>query len=281
MTFPFLWLAAGLTIAGCIAALLLNASLSRRLREKNGQLEQLKMQVLEWNRRLEERASDRTHDLELSHGQLEQSYLETVTSLLEAMSAKDTYLYGHSHNVATYASAIAEELGFSLEKIRRLVYGCELHDLGKIAVPDSILMKAGPLTKEEFEIVKTHPTWGARILQPITSMKDITEMVHQEHERWDGTGYPQGLKAERIRLEARIIAVADALDAMISQRPYRQSVTIEKASQELARCAGSHFDPKVVDACLRAIRSGKLVPLAEEHHPHAKIHHTARFGPGH
>lgn len=282
MAFPSLsWLLAGAAAVGVVAAVAWAWTLQRRLTDKADQLEQLKMQLLEWNRKLEERVTDRTRDLEISQGQLEQSYLETVTSLLEAMSAKDTYLYGHSHSVASYASSIAKELGFSGERIRRLVYGCELHDLGKIAVPDSILMKAGPLTKEEFEIIKTHPTWGARILHPITSMKDITEMVHQEHERWDGTGYPQGLKGNRIRLEARIIAVADALDAMISRRPYRQSVTIQKASEELSRCAGSHFDPDVVDACLRAIQTGRLVPMPEAPHPHAAIHHTARFGQGH
>ena len=280
MTFPLSWVATGFAIIGCIAALILSWFLARHARQKTEQLEQLKMQLLEWNRRLEERASDRTRDLELSQHQLEQSYLETVTSLLEATSAKDTYLSAHSHNVAIYAKAIAEELGFSRDRINRLVYGCELHDLGKIAIPDTILMKAGPLTKEEFEIIKQHPIWGARILQPITSMKDITEMVYQEHERWDGSGYPQGLKGEKIRLEARLIAVADALDAMVSERPYRQSVSIEKAAQELSRCAGSHFDTRVVEACLRAIHNGKISPLPEEH-PHTAARYTARFGPTH
>jgi HD-GYP domain-containing protein (c-di-GMP phosphodiesterase class II) len=272
------WIAAALAWAGMMGACCRVWTTSRLLREKASQHDQLKAQILEWNRRLEERASSRDRDLEQINQRLEATYLEIVTALLEAMSAKDTYLYGHSHNVAQYASAIAQEMGFSKEKVRRLVHGCELHDLGKIAVPDSVLMKTGPLTKEEFAIIKTHPVWGASILQPITSMKDITEMVHQEHERWDGTGYPQGLKGERIRLEARIIAVADALDAMLSHRPYRRSVSIDKAAQEVARCAGSHFDPQVVEACLRAIQEGALTALVEKQHPNAAARPTAQLG---
>ena len=111
----------------------------------------------------------------------------------------------------------------------------------------------------------------SRILEPLTFMKDITEMVHQEHERWDGTGYPQGLKGEKIRLEARVIAVADALDAMISDRPYRQNIGLEKAMQEMKRCAGTQFDSTVVEACLRAVQSGAIVPISHEQ-IHAAMH---------
>ena len=249
---------------------------SRRASHREEELEQLKAQMLEWNRRLENKVTERSADLETVHRRLQETYLETVTCLMEALSAKDTYLFGHSHSVALYARAIGEELGFSKERLDRLVQGCELHDLGKIAVPDTILMKPGPLNKEEFEIVKQHPVWGARILEPLTFMKDINEMVHQEHERWDGTGYPQGLKGEQIRLEARVIAVGDALDAMISDRPYRQSIGLERAAQELKRCAGTQFDSIVVEACLRAIKNGRIVPLSHEqirsmhNHPESK-----------
>ena len=270
MAFPIFWIEVVASILIAAAALLYARRARRRFFEKESQLEQLKVQTLEWNRRLEEKVSGRTLDLEEAHRRLQETYLETVTSLIEAMSAKDTYLFGHSHNVADYAKAIAQELDLSRERIQRLTHGCTLHDLGKIAVPDTILMKPGPLTKEEFEIVKQHPVWGAKILAPLTFMKDITEMIHQEHERWDGTGYPQGLKGEAIRMEARIISVADALDAMVSKRPYRQSISIEKAAQEIQRCSGSHFDPVVAEACLRAIKNGKLVPL-EERHPHSPL----------
>lgn len=253
-------LSAGLIIFATAAGVFFKRSIAR-----GKELDQIKAQVLAWNHRLEEQVLQRTVELEETHRQLQEAYLETVTSLVEAMTAKDTYLFGHSHNVASYAKAIAQELGFSKNRIDRLLHGCELHDLGKIAIPDSILLKQGPLTPEEFEVIKQHPVWGARILEPLTSMKDITEMVHQEHEQWDGSGYPQGLKGEKIRLEARIISVADALDAMVSDRPYRKRLALEQASSELQRCAGTQFDPQVVDACLQAIKDGKLTITAETH----------------
>ncbi|MBI3332757.1 MAG: HD-GYP domain-containing protein [Candidatus Omnitrophica bacterium] len=263
------WIGIGLLLAGLGGALLYLRLLSKRLRDRTKELEELKAQVLAWNIRLEGKVADRTTSLEAIHQKLQQTYLETVTALVESMSAKDLYLFGHSHNVAAYAVAIADELGLSKQRIERLRQGCELHDLGKIAIPDSILTKPGPLTPEEMEIVKQHPVWGARILEPLTFMKDITEMVHQEHERWDGSGYPKGLKGEQIRLEARIIAVADALDAMTSERPYRQRVSLEEAAAEIKSCAGAQFDSKVVEATLKAIREGKLTITAHKHRSHS------------
>lgn len=259
-------------LGGLLAAFGLIQTLRRRLQARTVQLEELKVQILEWNRRLEEKVAERTRELEKLHGQLQQIYLETVTSLVEAMAAKDKYLFNHSHNVACYAEAIARELRVPADRIQRLRLGCNLHDLGKIAVPEAILLKQGPLTPEEYAIVKQHPIWGARILEPLTFLKDITEMVHQEHERWDGTGYPQGLKGEEIRLEARIIAVADALDAMTSHRSYRKQIPLAQAGEELWRYAGTQFDTPVVEACLRAIRSGRLttVPSAGEKGPSLK-----------
>lgn len=270
MTLPPGWVAAGAFLVGLVGLFWYARRLSGRLATRSEELEQIKAQMLEWNRQLEEKVTVRAQELESTHVQLQNAYLEMVTSLVEAMTAKDTYLYSHSHSVATYARSISEELELSRERINRLVCGCELHDLGKIAVPDSILLKAGPLTKEEFEIIKQHPIWGARILEPLTFMKDITEMVHQEHERWDGTGYPRGLKGDGIRLEARIIAVADALDAMTSKRPYRQPFTMEKACEEIHRNSGTQFDPRIVEACLTAHKKGKLVPLTD-HHAHTGL----------
>ena len=248
----------GFLLVVLLVALASLRNLSKRLQYRSKEFDELKAQVLEWNRRLEAKITERTKALEATHTQLQEMYLETVTALVEAMAAKDTYLFGHSHNVSIYAQAIASEMDLSSDRIQRLIHGCELHDLGKIAIPDSILMKAGPLTPEEYAIIKQHPIWGARILQPLTSMKDITEMIHQEHERWDGAGYPQGLKRDQIRLEARIISVADALDAVTSHRTYRKRISLEEASQELQRCAGNQFDPKVVEACVQAIQGGKI-----------------------
>lgn len=266
MALPTVWLTFALLVAGFAAAIVAALLLYRRLNDRGDELEQLKTQILEWNRQLEQRVSQRTGELEESNRRLQETYLETVMSLIEAMSAKDTYLYGHSHNVATYARSIAEEMGLSKEQINRLLQGCELHDLGKIAIPDSILLKKGPLTEQEFEIIKQHPLWGARILEPLTFMKDIMEMVHQEHERWDGTGYPQSLKGGEIQLTARIISVADAMDAMTSHRPYRQSITMEEACREIKRCSGTQFDPQVVEATLVALAKGKLA-VADHVHP--------------
>lgn len=247
---------------GLGAVTILLVGLARRLRNRTDELDQLKKQVLEWNRRLEDQVTDRTKILEIMNGRLQETYLETVTALVEVFSAKDPYLYNHAHNVALYAKAIAEELGFSPERIERLIQGCKLHDLGKIAIPDSILSKQGPLTPEEFEVIKEHPTRGARILEPLTFLKDVTEMVEQEHERWDGSGYPRGLKGEQIRLEARLIAVADTLDAMTSDRPYRKRLGLEEACAELKRCSGTQFESRVVEACLRAVAEGRLKTAA-------------------
>jgi len=270
MALFFAWICAALSLTALSISGAFLWVLSRRLRDRTEELEELKQQFLEWNRKLEEKVAQRTQALESTHGRLEETYVETVTALIEAATAKDQYLSTHSHNVAAYAKAIAEEVGLSQERIHRLVQGCRLHDLGKIAIPDSILLKAGPLTLEEFEIVKQHPRWGARILEPLTFMRDVTEMVFEEHERWDGTGYPQGLKGAQIRLEARIIAVADTLDAMTSDRPYRRSVSLETACEELERCSGTQFDPTVVEACLKAVKEGALTLLTPEER-HAQL----------
>ena len=268
MTASFAGIGCVVALAAVVVAGVFVWIFSRQLRNRTEELDELKHQVLEWNRRLEEKVAERTRALETIHSKLQETYLETVTALVETVTAKDTYLSKHSHNVALYAKVIAEEFGLSPERIHRLLQGCKLHDLGKIAIPDSILLKPGPLTLEEFEIIKQHPYWGARILEPLTFMKDVTEMVHQEHERWDGTGYPRGLKGDEIRLEARIIAVADTLDAMTSDRPYRKRLSMEAACAELKRCSDSQFDPRVVEAALRAVKEGKLSIKTEEDHDH-------------
>lgn len=238
-----------------------------KLKQSNQELEQVKEQVLEWNRRLEGRIAKHTLEASEIHQKLENAYIQTVTCLIEAMSAKDTYLSSHAYNVAHYAVIIAEQIGYSKPQLARLYHGCVLHDLGKIAIPDNILLKEGRLTQHEYEVIKSHPYWGARILKPISSMRDIVTMVHQEHERWDGSGYPQGLQGDQICEGARIIAVADALDAMLSDRPYRQRTTLEKAVQEITACAGTQFDPRVAEGCVEAFRLGKLT-ISIDAHPH-------------
>ena len=267
MDMPIFWFLGVFLSLGLLATIVLNLVLSRQLRSRSEELEEIKVQVFGWSQRLEQKVADRTKALEDSAERLQETSIETVTSLVKALAAKDPYLYAHAHNVAVYAKVVAEELGFADAQIRRLMQGCELHDVGKIAIPDSILLKKGPLTNEEYHIIKEHPNWGAQILEPLSFMKDIVEMVHQEHERWDGTGYPLGLKGEEIRLEARVIAVADALDAMTSHRPYRRQTTLEEAWLEIKRCSGTQFDPKVVSAFDRAVQKGRIHIITHEKHP--------------
>ncbi len=254
-----------LLFAVVIAVAWIVSLLTERLKNREAELEQLKSQIIDWNSHVEKKVVDRTHMLHETHKQMEATCVQVVTSLVEASTAKYYYLSTHAHNVAVYAKAIARELSFPPAQMEALIQGCKLHDLGKIGVPDAILRKTDPLTAEEIEIVKQHPIWGARILEPIASLKKVTQMVLQEHERWDGRGYPQGLKGEGILLEARIISVADALDAMISDRPYRDPISIELACDELKRSSGTQFDPKVIDACVKAVKEKNLIAATGHH----------------
>jgi len=175
-------------------------------------------------------------------------YLSTVKVLSAAMDAKDQYTHGHSERVALYSTSIAKKLGFSEKHIESLNFAALLHDIGKIGVRDAILCKPGKLTDEEYAIMKMHPVRSADILQKIDFFKNILPWVKHHHERYDGRGYPDGLKEEEIPLEARIIAVADAFDAMTSHRAYRKGLPLEVALQEIERCSGSQFDPKIAKA---------------------------------
>lgn len=243
--------------------------LASRRRRHSEELNRMHLRLKEWNRDLELHVEEKTRSLRAMHEQLQQAYFGAVTAFMEALEAKDPYTRHHSHAVSVYAELIGAELGLNGERLQRLRRGCELHDIGKIAIPDSILLKQGPLTKQEYEIMKQHPGWGARILGPLTFLKEVTEVVYQEHERWDGRGYPCGLKGEAICLEARIVSVADAWDAMTSLRPYRAPMPVSAAVAELKQGAGTQFDPMVVEAFIRAIESGKLPPS-----PHQGPHHS-------
>lgn len=266
-----LMMALGVTSVQITLGLIAGYLASRR-RQHSEQLSRLQLRLEEWNRDLELRVEEKTRSLRAMHEQLQEAYFGTIKAFMQALEAKDPYTRSHSQAVAAYARLIGFELGFSRERLQRLEQGCELHDIGKIAVPDHILLKAGPLTTDEFEVVKQHPAWGARILEPLTFMKDVMEMVLQEHERWDGRGYPAGLKGEAIRLEARIISVADAWDAMTSERPYRGPMTRDAATAELKAGAGTQFDPTIVEAFLQIIAQGKL--------PDAFLHAAPAADPG-
>ena len=178
----------------------------------------------------------------------EPGILSTIYALAATVDAKDHYTYGHSKKVSKYATDIAEALGYSQERIATLRAAALLHDIGKIGVSDRVLMKSGPLSDEDWEPIRSHPKLGVAILKHVESLSGCLAAIQYHHERYDGSGYPAGLKGENIPLDARIMAVADSYDAMTSLRPYRQGkFTPEQALAELKRCAGTQFDPKIIE----------------------------------
>ncbi len=181
--------------------------------------------------------------------------IETFTGFIDA---KDPYTNGHSNRVAQYTSMIAEEMGYEGEELNRIYYVALLHDCGKIGVPDNILGKPGRLTDEEFEIIKSHTTHGSEILSHFKSLPNVNEGARFHHERYDGKGYPEGLKGEEIPLIARMICVADSFDAMNSNRVYRKKLTTEDIINEIEKNRGTQFDPKIADIFLKIIKSGKI-----------------------
>ncbi|MCL5035883.1 MAG: GAF domain-containing protein [Chloroflexi bacterium] len=191
--------------------------------------------------------------------EIKESYMSTVKALAGAIEAKDPYTQGHVDRVAKYGLAIAMELNPDLLKEDMFRYALVLHDVGKIGVPDSILSKPGPLTDEEREVIEMHPEAGAKIISPVKFLKQAVDMVKFHQERWDGKGYPRGLKDDEIPLVARIIAVADTFDAITSDRPYRKGRDINYAVAEIKRNSGTQFDPTIVKAFLSAVDK-KLIP---------------------
>jgi putative two-component system response regulator len=198
----------------------------------------------EYQRHLEEKVQAQARKIRAS-------FLNAVTSLAHALEAKDNYTSGHSQRVADMSVAIAEELSLPRDNIDRIRLAGLIHDIGKIGVREPVLNKPGRLTDEEFQHIKQHSGIGEHILTPIVDDEEILRMVRHHHERYDGRGYPDGLSREQIPLGARILAVADAYDAMRSERPYRAAMRIEIACAEIQSCKGSQFDPKVAEAFLR------------------------------
>jgi putative nucleotidyltransferase with HDIG domain len=180
-------------------------------------------------------------------------YRETLASLSNALEAKDAVTSQHTEEVVRLAVAVAAELELDLELVRNVELGAVLHDIGKVRVPEAILNKPGPLTEDEWEVMRTHPDVGEQILRPIQSLRSILPIVRHHHERWDGTGYPDRLVARAIPLGARIVAVCDAYRAMTEDRPYRAALSEVEARKELKLGAGSQFDEECVDALLRAL----------------------------
>jgi HD-GYP domain-containing protein (c-di-GMP phosphodiesterase class II) len=172
--------------------------------------------------------------------------IATVTLLAEAIEKKDPYLRGHSDEVADFAASVADSMGMDDETHDRLVLGSLLHDVGKLAIGQDLLLKSAELTAAERALVEEHAPIGSRIVEHVPGLAAVAPAVLHHHERWDGSGYPGGLSRDEIPLEARIIAVADSYSAMTSDRPYRRRMPGHAAQRELRRCAGTQFDPEVV-----------------------------------
>ena len=179
-----------------------------------------------------------------------------LMDLARAIEARDPYSSGHAARVTAIAEVIAARLGWDDEQIDVLRIGAALHDIGKLAVPDTVLRKPGPLSQAELDHVRAHPQEGAKMLGLVGTLRAAVPCVLHHHERWDGHGYPTGSAGEEIPIEARVLAVADAYDAMTSDRPYRRALTSERAISELERCAGTQFDPDVVAVFAEAWRHG-------------------------
>lgn len=177
-------------------------------------------------------------------------YVGTVDALMRAMEARDKYTEGHSQRVAELVGKIAKQLKYNEWEIEKLNIASLLHDVGKIGVDDHILNKPGKLTEEEFNIIKSHPEIGYGILQNVKNLKDIVDIVRHHHERYDGKGYPQGKNADELSLDVFIVQLADSVDAMATDRPYRKALTQEEIIAELRKHSGTQFHPKVVDAYL-------------------------------
>ena len=197
---------------------------------------------------LEELVEQRTAELDRALNSLEGAYRSTLKALTAALETRDSETHGHSERVVSYSLRLGREYGLNSEQMKSLEFGLLLHDIGKIGVPDSILRKPAKLTEEEWVRMREHPVHGQQILRGIEFLQGAARVVAQHHEQWDGTGYPLGLRSEDIDINARIFAVADAFDAITSDRVYRRGKSYEAAAQELDDWAGRQFDPKVVEA---------------------------------
>jgi putative nucleotidyltransferase with HDIG domain len=197
---------------------------------------------------LEELVEQRTAELDRALNSLEGAYRSTLQALTAALETRDSETHGHSERVVSYSLRLGREYGLSSDEMKALEFGSLLHDIGKIGVPDSILRKPAKLTEEEWVRMREHPLHGQQILRGIEFLQGASRVVAQHHEKWDGTGYPLGLRNEDIDICARIFAVADAFDAITSDRVYRRGKPYEAAAQELDDWAGRQFDPKVVEA---------------------------------
>jgi len=225
---------------GAVAASLQSALHKRRLER----------QVENYRLHLEEMVLERTAQLQAAFRQIERSYEHTLQALGAAIDLRDNQTAGHSQRVCRYSLEIAKAMGWSGQQLGSLARGAYLHDIGKLGIPDGVLLKPGPLTAEERELMQKHAQIGFDLVRDIPFLADAAEIVLAHHERFDGKGYPRGIKGEDLLLSARIFAVADTLDAITSERPYQRASSFEEAREIIRRFSGGHFDPEVVNVFL-------------------------------
>ena len=211
----------------------------------------MRKQSLAYRQNLEEIVSARTQRLRETMQDLERSYDTTLEAMGDALDLRDAETEGHSRRVTAYTIALAREIGMNAEELRVIARGAFLHDIGKIATPDSVLLKPGKLDAEEMTVMREHCQRGYETVRKIPFLREASEIVYAHQESFDGSGYPRGLRGTEIPLGARIFAIADTLDAFTSDRPYRKGRSFEAAREEIARCAGRQFDPHIVDVFLR------------------------------
>jgi putative nucleotidyltransferase with HDIG domain len=224
----------------------------RRLVKENREYQlNLERKVAERTQQIEERNTEIRklfRDLKVAYSEIQETYQVTLEALVAALDSRDTETQDHSLRVAQFTCLLAETLGVKEPELSQVRWGALLHDIGKIGIPDAILRKPDKLDPEEFQVMKTHPEKGYRILENIRFLEPAREIVLAHQEKYDGTGYPKGKKGDEIPLGARIFAVADTYDAMTSDRPYRRALPHERARQELIQFSGTQFDPAVVEA---------------------------------
>jgi ribonuclease P protein subunit RPR2 len=227
------------------------SELSQEIARLRAELARRERDAAEHERQLERYAADLRETFKEERArtqQLTRSYMATVRALSNAVEARDAYTGKHAERVAAYGIEIARALGLPQPDAPELEFGFLLHDIGKLAIPDAVLYKPGGLTEEERALMARHPAIGAEIVADIEFLAEAARVVRSHHERWDGSGYPDGLASEEIPLAARVFAVADVLDALITDRPYRPAIPLSEAQAMINAEAGTHFDPRVVAA---------------------------------
>jgi len=270
-------------------------------REALVEKKRLEKEIVQYSRFLEKQVNTRTASLLSSNAELalknrelvrqkkeidqlyreiQRNYLGTITSLCVAIESKDKYTRGHSDRVFYYALKMAKELRLSKRNVEQLRYASFLHDLGKIGIPDSILLKPGKLTPEEYALVKEHPKLGERILNPIRFLDKTKDIIRHHHERMDGNGYPDGMDFDTLTIEDRIISVADAYDSMRSERPYRGPLSKKEALAALNKEKGKQFCPRCVEVFVRVIeRDGDLQDAEEGYRKQVESHSAQEANP--